>query len=69
MSTWTHVSGIIRYDDLMSTPQKAYEDMRYIEQEFFLDIPSGSEGPIKYSVIPKHEYKKEGNATLHGPHL
>lgn len=69
MSQWTHIAGIIRYDDLMRDRAQAHKEMLIIEDEFFRDAPHGSEGPMEYTIIPTHEYKQDGNVTSYGSGL
>jgi hypothetical protein len=70
MSQWTHISGLIRYDDLMSDRAQAYKEMRKIEDTYFADAPHGSEGPMEYTIIPTHQFeRREHGGTTHGPGL
>ena len=69
MSRWTHIAGIVRYDDLMRNKSEAFREMKRIEHEYFTFAPHGSEGPMDYTILPTHEYEQDGNVTMHGSGL
>lgn len=48
MSQWTHVCGAIRFDGLLLNHTVA---CTVIQQEFMLQTPKGSEGPLNVQMI------------------
>lgn len=68
MSSWTHVVGVVRYDDLLRSPAQARQEMERIEK-MYENAPSGSEGGLTFSLESRYTYERHGNTTLYGPHL
>lgn len=68
MSKWTHVAGVVRYDDLLRNPIEAYKEIKRIE-ELYKNTPQGSEGGLVYSIENRHRYEQNENVTSYGAHL
>lgn len=69
MSKWTHIAGLVRYDDMISEPKEAKALMRQLELKHFAKVPHGSEGPLEHTIVSTHEYEEDGNVTMHGSGL
>lgn len=55
MSTWTHITGIIRVDDLFGHKWKEFNEI-FIENTFEkpsdkCNMPAGSEGSLRWNLI------------------
>ncbi len=51
MSQWTHVAGMIRLDGLLLSE----EQVEGVNTALDEDVPSGSEGPLQFGLIPGGE--------------
>lgn len=50
MSTWTHVAGCIRIDDLSTTREEHKKKAAEIIRTAFKNMPCGSEGPLNVRI-------------------
>lgn len=62
MSQWTHVCGAIRFDGLLLNHTVA---CTVIQQEFMLQTPEGSEGPLNTQMIyTGHQDGNSGSLSI-----